>query len=338
MPTALVTGSAGFIGRHFYDRLLRDGWTVAGCDIDPASSFETRLDCRRVFEVDERHYDLVVHCAAIVGGRANIDGNPLAIAENLAIDSDFARWCLRARPGRVVYFSSSAAYPVGYQGDEQRMVTWHLRENLIDHDNDPDDYPHFWQPDAMYGWVKLTGERPMAEVKAAGIPIHVFRPAWQPDAMYGWVKLTGERLMAKVRAAGIPIHVFRPFSGYGADQSTDYPFPAMIERAKRGADPFQIWGDGKQVRDWVHVDDIVNCVMAAIEQDYQEPLNIGTGIGTSMNDLAAMICATASHSAEFEHLLDKPVGVQCRVADTTNMVGIYTPEISLEEGVARCFR
>ena len=194
-------------------------------------------------------------------------------------------------PGRVVYFSSSAAYPVGYQNGDRR---WKLAETDIGPDN--------------------------------------------PDAMYGWVKLTGERLMTEVRNAGIPTHIFRPFSGYGVDQSQDYPFPSFMQRASANEQPFQIWGDGNQVRDWVHVDDIVNCVLAAIEQDYQEPLNIGTGIGTSMNELATMCLNAAGHGATLEHLLDKPVGVQYRVADVSNMRKVYEPEISLEEGIARCFR
>ena len=100
---ALVTGSSGFIGRHFLRRLWADGWDVDHCDVQAGQ------DAIDLFRLSRTRYDLVVHAAANVGGRAKIDGDPLWIAHNLAIDEACFRHAVRTR-SRVLYFSSSASY------------------------------------------------------------------------------------------------------------------------------------------------------------------------------------------------------------------------------------
>src|SRR5882762_4540552 len=99
----------------------------------------------------------------------------------------------------------------------------------------------------------------------------------KPDMTYGWAKLTGEVLAGYAIQAGLQVQVFRPFSGYGEDQALDYPFPSFIDRALRWAEPFEIWGDGTQTRDWIHIDDIVGATLAAIDQDVKGPINLGWG-------------------------------------------------------------
>jgi nucleoside-diphosphate-sugar epimerase len=74
-----------------------------------------------------------------------------------------------------------------------------------------------------------------------------------PDMTYGWAKLTGEFCLQYLEQAGIKVNVFRPFSGYGTDQDLDYPFPSYIRRGNLKLDPFEIWGDGQQVRDFIHM-------------------------------------------------------------------------------------
>lgn len=160
MKRALVTGSAGFVGRYMVEALMCDGYDVVGWDIINTIP----NDCRRAFEATDRQFDLVVHCAAVVGGRTMIDGEPLRLAaEDLSIDAALFGWALRARPGRIVYFSSSAAYPVYLQAATDAPPLTEDRVGIA-------------QPDQTYGWVKLTGERLAAEANAEGITTHVFRP------------------------------------------------------------------------------------------------------------------------------------------------------------------
>ena len=78
---------------------------------------------------------------------------------------------------------------------------------------------------------------------------------------------------------GVPVTIVRPFSGYGPDQDTTYPFTAFAERAARRADPFDVWGDGQQVRDFVHVTDIVNATLALVDAWHADGLE-ATEAGT----------------------------------------------------------
>jgi Nucleoside-diphosphate-sugar epimerases len=265
-------------------RLKNVGFEVVGIDK------KTGKDCRAYFRDFIDRFDLVVHCAAVVGGRAHIDGNPLAVAENLAIDSDMFRWALKTRQPRVVYFSSSAAYPVVYQGPEGTL----LAEEDIGHD--------------FYG---------------------------TPDNTYGWSKLVGEQLATTALQQGVKVHVFRPFSGYGSDQDDCYPFPAYIHRAKRREDPFIIWGDGTSRRDWIHVDDVVEAVLAAVDQDFLGPVNLCTGLGTSFDELASLVCDAEGYTPAIEYNENAPQGVHTRVGDPEKMLSFYMPMVTLSEGIRR---
>jgi nucleoside-diphosphate-sugar epimerase len=122
-------------------------------------------DALDFFRDDDASYDLAIHCAAIVGGRASIDGSPLGVATNLALDSWYMRWLVRTRVPRAVYFSSSAAYPV----ELQQPGAGRLTEADIDLDN-----PR--PADATYGLAKLTGEHLVPYAEAEGCRILVARP------------------------------------------------------------------------------------------------------------------------------------------------------------------
>lgn len=274
----LITGSDGFVGRHFQAALAEHDLTL----IDIKSG----TDARDFFRRDDTRYDLVIHLAAVVGGRLKIEGEPLSVAVDLSIDAEMFGWALRTKPGRIVYFSSSAAYPIGLQvrGSKHRLA-----ESDID----------------------LSDAR-------------------SPDLTYGWSKLTGEILASHAEAAGVRVHVFRPFSGYGADQDLDYPFPSFVARASRGDDPFEVWGDGQQVRDWIHIDDIVGGVLAAIDADIPGPVNLGHGRATSFDELARLV---AGDGVRIDHKVAAPTGVQYRVCDPTKMLSFYRPKISLEQGI-----
>lgn len=284
----LITGAAGFLGRHFR-RALAEQHDVVGFDLHPPASAEPELavDVRDWARWDDTHYDLVIHAAAVDPHRAAIDTTPLTMgAGNLALDAAMFNWAARTRPGRLVYFSSCAAYPT-------RFVT-----------------------------------EPMREDDTA-----LFSPR-QPD-MYGWVKLTGERLARHYAERGGAVTIVRPFSGYGSDQDTRFPFGAFLGRAQTRADPFEIWGHGSAVRDWVHVDDIVGAVMALVDAGVTGPTNIGTGRGTTFDELARMVTEQAGYTPRFAYRPGAPTGPLYRVADTARLLEHYWPTVTLEEGIRR---
>lgn len=282
----LITGHRGFVGRHFQKFYESQGHTILGVDIVDS------MDVRKFFSLaNHTKFDLVIHLAAVVGGRAKIEGNPLSVAVDLSIDAEMWQWAIRTKQPRVVYFSSSAAYPVELQRKQSH-------KKLVESDINLDDIR-------------------------------------KPDLTYGWSKLTGEYLAQFAEAEGVRTHVFRPFSGYGEDQALDYPFPSFIERGKNRENPFVIWGDGTQTRDFVHISDVVNCVDAAVKQDYRGPLNIGTGHPTSFKQLGEMVAKAEGYFPKFKFLTDKPEGVNWRVADISAMLQVYAPKIDLETGIKR---
>jgi nucleoside-diphosphate-sugar epimerase len=280
----LITGDEGFVGRAFHRALDKKNNDVFGFDI------KSGIDARKFFAADNTYFDVVIHLAAVVGGRATIEGNPLAVATDLAIDSDLFQWALRTRPGRIVYFSSSAAYP-----------------------------------------TMLQKSRFKAQLSEQDINLEHIRT---PDQTYGWSKLTGEMLAQYARDEGLKVSILRPFSGYGADQSLDYPFPSFIARAKAKANPFKIWGTGQQVRDFVHIDDVVEATFAAVINGV-EVMNICSGRATSFIELAEMMMLSAGYLAPIKTDPTQPVGVEYRVGNPRFMNQIYQPKISLEQGIAQ---
>ncbi len=283
----LITGDEGFVGTNFKKHLDIKNNQITGIDI------KNGRDVRDFFAKDDTKFDVVIHLAAIVGGRATIEGNPLAVASDLAIDADLFQWALRTRPGHLVYFSSSAAYPIFLQRAEykQKLKEWDIN---LDH-------------------IRT------------------------PDLTYGWAKLSGEKLASYARAEGLNITILRPFSGYGTDQSLDYPFPSFIKRGKEKEAPFNVWGKGTQVRDFIHIEDIVRATFEAITNKV-EVSNLCSGRATSFIELAELVMMQAGYLAEIKTNPTAPVGVAYRVGDTRKMLSFYEPRISLEEGIDRALK
>lgn len=96
------------------------------------------------------HFDEAYHLASVVGGRNVIDNDPLAVGIDLSIDAVFYLWAAKvARPDRILYASSSAAYPIDLQEGGKGIA---LKEEYISFD------ARLGLPDYTYGWSKLTGE------------------------------------------------------------------------------------------------------------------------------------------------------------------------------------
>lgn len=163
----LITGGMGFVGRNLAAELVLNGHTVELVD-----NFLKGSGCRELAELngsirqlfqhvllnrqDVRSldgdffmkFDSVVHLAAVVGGRLTIELNPLAVAEDLEIDSKVIRNWASGNIKHLIYASSSAAYPVNLQ----------VRSGYRLHENDIEFQKSLGLPDLTYGWSKLSGE------------------------------------------------------------------------------------------------------------------------------------------------------------------------------------
>ena len=154
---------------------------------------------------------------------------------------------------------------------------------------------------------------------------------------YGWAKLTGEQLAYHaVKQHGCDVVIYRPFGGYGEGQDMAYPFPAIVQRVLNREDPVVVWGSGQQKRDFIHIDDCIEAVLAS--KDKLKPgqaLNLGTGFGCSFEQLVEYICDALDITVKVKNDAGKPEGVYARVADIASMRRFYTPKISLPEGIMR---
>lgn len=335
--TSLVTGGCGFVGRHLVRRLLALGHDIWLLDdlstgMHPESWLKgiTASEVRRGLQryslngqtVTFLHEDLsvtllrslgkipgggpefpsfdhVYALASVVGGRAKIDGDPIGVGVDLAIDAIFFLWLVRNREniGKVLYASSSAAYPVNLQSGTGSLA---LRESDIDF---------------------TTGE------------------LGQPDMTYGWSKLTGEYLSRLAASHyGMRVACVRPFSGYGEDQDLTYPIPAIAFRVARGDDPVSVWGTGEQGRDFVHIEDCVSAMLRAIDQIHDgSGVNIGSGRLTSFLEVAGKFVELDGRKAVVRPLAGRPVGVQSRYCDPSRVRELlgWKPEVSLDQGFLR---
>jgi nucleoside-diphosphate-sugar epimerase len=316
MRKVLVTGGAGFVGRHVVKRLLDAGDQVHAVDcvaeftggIDPANGWPLfqpleysnfhfyKEDCRTWFaRVKDRDFDYAFHLAAMVGGRLMIENNPLAVADDLSIDAAYWGWAKETRPSKTACFSSSAAYPIKLQRPEGYVL---LKEDMISFQDD------LGMPDMSYGWAKLTCE-------------YLAQLAYQKH--------------------GLKSICYRPFSGYGEDQDNAYPFPSICKRAlaERGADVMSVWGSGMQMRDFIHIEDCVEGVMTTIDKiDDGSAVNLSTGILTSFIDFAKMAADIVGYYPQVKGLSDKPAGVHARGGDTTKQRQLgFRPRIGFQAGV-----
>jgi nucleoside-diphosphate-sugar epimerase len=264
VKTALVTGHLGFVGTQVTAALERAGYKVTGLDIcahgDARDYFRSGASTIR--------YDLVVHLAAVVGGRKVMDWTPLDHAANLEIDAALFQWAARTKPGRVVYFSSSCAYPV-YIGQHRLR----LREDDIN-------LRHPQWPDQLYGWTKLTGELLAETARGAGVAVSVVRPfsVYGPGMKEGFAV---RGFLEQIQRRADPVEVWG-----NAEQVRDYIHvsdvaAAVLAMAEQGIDGPVNLGTGQATS----LSELVN--MMAWPAHYKPQVKVNTTLPAGVQSLVA---------------------------------------------------
>jgi UDP-glucose 4-epimerase len=245
-------------------------------------------------------FDEVYHLASIVGGRQMIEGQPLLVGVDLAIDSLFFLWAaVSKKTGRILYASSSAAYPVTRQKDEGFSF---LTEDMIDF------AAGVLAPDLTYGWSKLTGEYlAQLAVQKNGLRIGIVRPfsgyGEDQDPTY-----PVPAIALRVAARQNPVRVW----GSGL-QGRDF---VHID------------------------DCIEGLILTCRNIDNAAAVNLGSGVLTSFRDLARLMACLAGYEAEVQGKDNRPVGVANRVSGgqrAESLLG-WRPKISLQDGMRRVVR
>ncbi|MBU1125587.1 MAG: NAD-dependent epimerase/dehydratase family protein [Candidatus Omnitrophica bacterium] len=162
---------------------------------------------------------------------------------------------------------------------------------------------------------------------------------YDADNMYGWAKLMGElTLKAYHKEYGLKAASCRYFTVFGPRGKENHAVIAMIARAFLQQDPFEVWGDGEQVRNWTYIDDIVRGTILAAERiDDATAINLGASERIRVKDAVAQILRYTKHSAHLCFRNDMPVGPRNRVADNAlaeKLLG-WCPEVSFHEGLQK---
>jgi nucleoside-diphosphate-sugar epimerase len=310
----LVTGGASFIGSHLVDRLVAQGAQVRVAD-DLSSGRRENLQ-QSIARIDFREGDLrereftrgvmhdrevVFHLAACHGGRGFIDTHPADCAANMVLDGTVIDEAWRARVDRFCFASSACVYPVQRQVAPVGGNVVYLREE--------------WANPFEEGCASSDGE-------------------------YGWAKLMGEMtLQAYWKQYGMKSVSCRLFTVYGERENETHAVIALIAKAFVRMDPYEIWGDGQQDRNFTYVGDIADGMIRAAEcVSDSSPINVGTAEHIKIIDCAKKIFAATRFTPRSLHFdTSKPVGVYSRAADLTRTrerLG-WEPRTSFDDGLKR---
>jgi len=164
-------------------------------------------------------------------------------------------------------------------------------------------------------------------------------PPYDADNMYGWAKLMGEMtLRAYGRDWGLKSASCRYFTVYGDRGHENHAVIAMIARAFVKQDPFVVWGNGEQIRNWTHVSDIVaGTILAAERIDDGTAINLGTMERARVIDAVREVLRYTGHQARIELHPEMPTGPMNRVADNAlgrKLLG-WEPQVEFMHGLHR---
>lgn len=163
-------------------------------------------------------------------------------------------------------------------------------------------------------------------------------PPYDADNLYGWAKLMGEMfLQAYYREKGLNSVSCRYFTVYGPRGHENHAIIAMIARSFIDQNPFVVWGNGEQIRNWTYVSDIVDgTILAAEKIDNGVAINLGTMERTRVIDaVQEILCYTDKKHLSIEHNDEMPTGPMNRVADNSKakrLIG-WEPRVSFVDGL-----
>lgn len=310
MKKALVLGGGGFIGSHLVKRLKREGYWVRAVDLKYPEYSPTHADdfiqgdlrlqsvCDKVFDV---RFDEVYQLAADMGGAGYIftgEHDADVMHNSALINLNVVERCHSTGVGKVFYSSSACIYPAYNQEDPDNPKC---------------------SEDSAY-------------------------PA-APDSEYGWEKLFSERLyLSYARNHGLQVRVARFHNIFGPEGSWDNgkeKSPAALCRKVAEADDgtyIEVWGDGKQTRSFMYVDECVEAVRRFVNSDFSGPINIGSEEMISINDLAKMVISISGKTLSIKNI-DGPIGVRGRNSDNKlfNEKVKWQSVATLREGIEKTF-
>jgi nucleoside-diphosphate-sugar epimerase len=305
----LVTGGASFIGSHLVDALLERGATVRVVD-DLSSGILENIRCH----LEAGRLEFIKADLREPGvARQAIQGVNLVF--HLAADHGGRGYVdlHQAGPGSNLFLDGIVFWESLRAGVEKVVFA---SSGCV--------YPNFLQSDPRQE-VYLTEDQ--------------VTPPYDADNLYGWAKLMAElTLKAYHREHGLKAASCRYFTVYGPRGVENHAVIAMIAKAFICQNPFEVWGDGNQVRNWTYIDDIVRgTIMAAEVIDDGTAVNLGTMERVRVIDAVRMVMEYTGHQTEILLQPGMPTGPLNRVADNTLAKKLldWEPQVPFREGLRR---
>lgn len=303
---ALVCGAGGFIGSHLVKKLKNEGYWVRGVDLKYPEFSETAANdfiigdlrdpiiCRYVTDL---RFTEVYQLAADMGGAGYIftgEHDADVMHNSATINLNMLDACFKRNIKKILYSSSACIYP---------------EYNQMNPDNPK------CSEDSAY-------------------------PA-APDSEYGWEKLFSERLyLAYQRNHNIEVHITRFHNIFGPEGTWDggkEKAPAAVCRKVAQAEDggeIEIWGDGKQTRSFLYIDECLEGIRRLMNSDFSGPVNIGSDEMVTINQLAEMSMKIAKKKLTIKHI-PGPLGVRGRNSDNRlikEKLG-WAPSSRLDDGL-----
>ena len=307
----LVGGGGGFIGGHLVGRLLADGHKVRSVDIKPlrewyqvskeAENVVADLKGREACQQACAGMDDVYNLAANMGGMGFIESNKALCMLSVLINTHMLQAAQEEKIKRFFYASSACVYNADKQVSEDVVP---LKEE--------DAYPAM--PEDGYGWEKLFSER-------------MCRHFREDYGLY-------------TRVARFH-NVYGPFGTWdgGREKAPAAMCRKVIDAKENDKQEIEIWGDGKQTRSFMYIDDCLHGILAIMDSDILEPINLGSDELITIDNLARMVEEIAGVKLEHNHNLSAPKGVNGRNSDN-RLIQKYlgwAPGIRLREGMEKTY-
>ncbi len=309
IKTALVLGAGGFIGSHLVRRLKKDGYWVRGVDLKLPEFSETEADdfivgdLRDIIfckQVIDKSFDEVYQLAADMGGAGFVftGDNDAHIMHNSAMINLNVLELCKDYVPSLKIFYSSSA-------------CMYPEHNQLDPDN-----PNCAE-DSAY-------------------------PA-NPDSEYGWEKLFSERLYkAYERNYGLEVRIARYHNIFGEEGTwaggREKAPAAMCRKVAEANSEIEMWGDGKQTRSFLYIDECVEGTIRLMGSDYSDPVNIGSEEMVTINELAKKVMRIAGKELDIKHIAG-PEGVRGRNSENSLIQEVldWYPSLPLDEGLTKTY-